>query len=362
MTKGERTRVLIADDSPTARALLAQIFSGAPDLIVVGEATDGWEAVELTQTLAPDIITMDVRMPRLDGYEATQRIMMVLPTPIVIVSAAVKTDDVVASLQALRAGALTVAAKPVGPGSPDFDEQARDLIQTVRHMAQVKVVRRWALQPDLSLKTPPRRPSAAPAGGGAPAKLVAIAASTGGPAALQRVLGELPADLAVPIVVVQHIAAGFVDGLVHWLDQTVPLSVQVARPHDRLEPGHVYLAPDDQQFGVGADSRVHLSHAAPVDGFRPSATWLFRAAASAFGAAVLAVVLTGMGRDGADGLESVHRAGGRILAQDEASSVVYGMPAAAAELGLAHAVLPLSSISSHILQSVERPRLPGRPR
>jgi two-component system chemotaxis response regulator CheB len=204
----------------------------------------------------------------------------------------------------------------------------------------VKVIRHW---PSRDESPVPRHPT--PQARRARPGVLAIAASTGGPAALHRILSQLPATFPLPILVVQHIALGFANGLATWLDSVCPLEVKVAEDGESLRPGVVYIAPDDRHLGVRADRRVEVSNAAPVGGFRPSGTWLYRSATQAFGAATAAAVLTGMGQDGLDGLREVHEAGGLVLAQDEASSVVYGMPGVAVAAGVTDEVLALDDFA-----------------
>lgn len=349
--KTEPLRILVAEDSPTARRLLVEILRTDPALTVVGEAKDGLEAVELCQRLQPSLVTMDIQMPRMDGLDATRRIMTEVPTPVVVVSTLVERD-IQTSMAALRAGALAVLQKPVGPESPDFEADSRRLRDTLKAMAQVKVVRRW---PDRAAPPPPpAEPSSTPHS--RPPSVLAMAASTGGPAALHRILSDLNGRDAPPppILVVQHIALGFGSGLATWLGTATKLRVKVAEDCEPLLPGTVYLAPDDKHLGVTTDHRVQVSGAAPIQGFRPSANWLFRAVARAYGQTSLAVVLTGMGQDGLDGIRDVHQAGGRVIAQDEATSVVYGMPAVVVGANLAHEVLPLGQIARR-LQALYQP-------
>lgn len=339
-------RVLIVDDSATARGLLAAIFAADPEFEVVGEAADGRAGVDLTRKLRPDVVTMDVRMPRMDGFEATKEIMIETPTPIVIVTASRSARDVAASMNALRAGALAIMAKPVGPAAPGFDEEARHLLAQVKAMSHVKVVRHWR----------PAREAARPAAGAAPRharmRVVAVAASTGGPAALEAVLTRLPADFPVPILVVQHITPGFVAGLAEWLNKAGPLRVKLAEAGEALKGRTVYIAPDDRHLGVTAAGRVALADEPPVGGFRPSGTPLFESVAKAFGPAAVAVIMTGMGDDGVVGLRAVRQAGGHILAQDEKSCVIFGMPGAAIAAGLADAVLSVEEIASRLTEFV----------
>jgi two-component system chemotaxis response regulator CheB len=342
-------RVLIVDDSPTARVLLRTVLGADPDLRIVGEASGGAEAVALTCSLRPNVITMDLRMPDMDGLEATKEIMIVAPTPIVIVTASAAVDEVETGLAALRAGALTVLAKPPGPGSPGFEDAARELVATVKAMAHVKVVRHWRR----SAPTARAAKDAEPAEAGPQVQVIAIAASTGGPAALLRLVSDLPGDFPVPILVVQHITPGFVGGLAEWLTKAGNLHVKVARDGEPLAPHTVYLAPDDFHLGVAPSNRIGLSQAAPVGVFRPSATFLFESVARLFGQAAVGVILTGMGEDGVEGLRALRQAGGRVLAQDEKSSVIFGMPGAAIAAGLADAVLSVDAIAARLVRWVK---------
>ncbi len=330
-------RVLVAEDSGTARALLVEILGSDPGIEVVGQAVDGVEAVAMAQALRPDLVTMDIRMPRMDGLEATHEIMITAPTPIVIVSSSARRAEVEGSLAMLGQGALEVLRKPPGPGSPGFAREAGRLVATVKAMARVKVVRRWRGSPQAE---PPRPPALA----GARARLVAIAASTGGPAALRQLLAGLPADFPAPILIVQHITAGFTVGLAAWLDGVSPMRVKVAVDGEPLARRTAYLAPDDGHLGVTEARSIALCDAPPVGQFRPSATHLFESVARAYGPSAVGVILTGMGDDGVQGLRALRRAGGRVIAQDEPSSVVFGMPAAAIEAGVVDAILSLDAI------------------
>jgi two-component system, chemotaxis family, protein-glutamate methylesterase/glutaminase len=340
MTNSEKLRALVAEDSPTARALLVEILASDPGLEVVGEARNGLEAVAMTKRLRPHVVTMDLRMPLMDGLEATKEIMIEAPTPIVIVTASLEPRDVERSMHALQSGALAVLAKPSGPGSPGFPEACRQLVTTVKAMAEVKVVRHWREH---------RPASPAAVRSLAMPRVVAMAASTGGPAALQQLLSALPAGFPVPILVVQHIAPGFVQGLASWLGASSPLKVKVAEQGEPLRPGTVYLAADGRDMGVSERGSVSLSAPRPGNGC-PGATALFESVARSYGPSAVAVILTGMGRDGLEGLASIKRGGGRVVAQDEATSVVFGMPGAAVEAGLADLVLPLSSIASTLVE------------
>ncbi|QDU39523.1 Chemotaxis response regulator protein-glutamate methylesterase of group 3 operon [Maioricimonas rarisocia] len=350
-------RVLVVDDSPVSRDVLCEILASDPGIELVGVAKDGIEAVERTRELRPDVITMDVEMPRLDGYAATEEIMIAEPTPIVVVSGSMSRPDIEKSMNSLRAGALTVIGKPPSPQSPEFESAAAMLIETVKTMAHVKVIRRHRRK-----AAAPKRTSRASSGEVDRRRhfdVVAVAASTGGPPALLRILSGLTADFPLPILVVQHISAGFSNGFARWLDVSVSLRVKVADDREPLVAGTVYVAPEDTHLGVGSQQRIALSDHAPVEGFRPSATVLFESVAQSFGQTTLALILTGMGCDGVEGLRAVRHAGGQVIAQNEATCVVYGMPGAAVEAHLADRVLPLDDIAS-VLDVVGRRALRDR--
>jgi two-component system chemotaxis response regulator CheB len=337
-----RTRVLVVDDSAVARRLLVRILGARDGFDVVGEAENGRDAVRLAAELRPDVVTMDIRMPVMDGYEATRRIMAAAPVPIVMVSAH-QAGEVARSFGALEAGAVTVLPKPSGPASPDHDRQAEELVRTLAAMAGLRLVTRR------SRSAPPA--TAAPRSAPARCGVVAIGASTGGPAALARILRGLPADLAAPVLVVQHIADGFDDGLANWLDSVGPLPVRLARDRDRPEPGRVLVAPNGSHMELRA-GRIALADGPPVGAHRPAATRLFSSVADEGGERALGVILTGIGRDGTDGLVALRRAGGHVIAHDEATCVVYGMPRAAVEAGAVDEVLPVGEVAAAIRRAV----------
>jgi two-component system, chemotaxis family, protein-glutamate methylesterase/glutaminase len=340
-------RVLIAEDSATVRELLVEILTSDPDIRVVGQASNGADAVRLAAELRPDVITMDIHMPVMDGFDATRAIMTHSPVPIVVVSSSTSKREIELSLDATRAGALIALAKPESPASPEFAHQRHQLVTMVKAMAQVRVVRRWTPRPSPSLPTPVSGRAVA-----SRVRLVAIAASTGGPAALQRILSDLPATFPVPIVIVQHIATGFVTGLAAWLENSCKFRVRVARHAEPLEKRTAYLAPDDHHLGVDAKLHAIVRDDPAVNGFRPSGTYLFESAARACSGAMAAVILTGMGNDGVAGLRAVKAANGHGLAQDESSSVVFGMPAEAIKAGLVDDVVPVNEMAARLIEIV----------
>ncbi|HEY1597331.1 MAG TPA: chemotaxis-specific protein-glutamate methyltransferase CheB [Thermoleophilaceae bacterium] len=347
-------RVLVTEDSVVARALLVSIINRDPGLEVVGEARDGEQAVKLAAELRPNVITMDVHMPKLDGLEATRRIMGETPTPIIVISA-IDPKDVKVSFEAMGSGALAVLAKPTGPTAPDFDERASEIVNTLKTMAGVRVVtRRPRLAPSPTADPRPPTPATTTR---RRADIVAIGSSTGGPDALGKIIGALPAAAPVPILIVQHITVGFHQGLVDWLDNVTPLSVKLGEQGHRPVAGEVILAPGEHHMAIDASKRITLTEESPVRGHRPSATHLFHSITKVYGPNALGVILTGMGDDGADGLVELRRAGGWVIGQDEATSVVYGMPREAAARGAVCEVRPLPEIAGAIVAGWSHGRL-----
>ncbi len=329
-------RVLVVDDSPIIRQILVNMLQGEPGFQVVGQAQDGEEAVRLAARLRPDVITMDIRMPRMDGLQATRQIMSTAPRPIVVVTASVYDDDLDVAFNAIAAGALTVVEKPKGLSPADYEAVREQLVTTIRLMAEVPVITIWPEgQPPARARDP--KPSV---------ELIAIAASTGGPGVLRQIFSALPGDLPIPIVVVQHITRGFVQGFASWLNGATALEVAVAKDNEQVAAGRVLIAPDNAHMVIDLDGIVRFDHSPPVEGLRPSATLLFDSVAKTFGAAAIGVVLTGMGEDGAAGLKALRRAGGRVIAQSEESCVVFGMPKVAIDQGIANQVLPPDEIAT----------------
>lgn len=344
-------RVLIVEDSDVVREFLGFMLSTDPEICVVGTARDGKEAVDAVKRLRPDVVTMDVNMPRLNGFDATRQIMEDNPVPIVIVTASWDPKEVETTFRALEAGALTAILRPKGIGHPEHETTAKGLVQTVKLMSEVKVVRRlssFQRKPAVPPVTPPSRQVALDT------MIVAIGTSTGGPIALRTVLSGLPRDLPVPVLIVQHMASGFIQGFVEWLSQASGFPVHVATDKERPLPGHAYVAPDGLQMGVDSLNRIVLSGDEPENGLRPSASYLFRSVADVYGRSAIGVLLTGMGTDGAKELKSMKDGGALTIAQDKESSVVHGMPGEAINLGAATYVLPPDSIAEMLIASMKR--------
>ncbi len=334
-------RVLIVDDSAVAREFLSHLIDSQPDMEVVGTAKNGAEAVLAVNTLQPTIVVMDSNMPVLDGYQATRKIMEEQPRPVVIASASFSPQEVSTTFKAVEAGALAVLAKPVGLGHPDHPEAVASFLQTIRLMSEVKVIRRR--NPKKATSDP-----TLPAPGELPATkvdVVAIGASTGGPQVIQTILSCLRQPLATPVLIVQHISPGFVQGFVEWLGKTTGLPVQVAAAQEKILPNHVYVAPDGHHLGVDHRGHVILAASPPENGLRPAVSFLFRSVLKAYGRRAAAVLLSGMGRDGAAELKLLREAGAITIAQDEASAVIFGMPGEAVKLGAAMHVAPPEEIA-----------------
>jgi two-component system chemotaxis response regulator CheB len=323
-----------------------------PEITVVGTANNGTEALAFVVQQKPDVITMDLNMPKMDGLEATRRIMETLPVPIIIVSANWDPQEVATTFRALEAGAIAGVEKPRGLGHKDFAAIAQQLIQTVKLMAEVKVVRRWPRVRQSafpSTTAPSSLQSACPA---ADIRLIAIGASTGGPPVLRTILAGLPKNFPLPLVIVQHIAAGFLPGLVAWLQQASGFLTCVPQHGDVLLPGRAYLAPDGFHIGIEKNGRVILSQDAPENNLRPAVSYLFRSVARAFTNQAIGILLTGMGRDGAHELKLMKEAGAMTIAQDQESSVVHGMPGEAIKLGATTHVLPPERIAETLASLV----------
>jgi len=344
-------RVLIVEDIRVIAEYLTHVLRSDPQLDVVGVVADGEAAIEAALSLQPDVITMDINMPKMDGFEATRRIMEVRPVPIVIVCGGLSTDEVAIKFHALEAGALAVVARPGGPGSIGQDASIRDLLDTVKLMSEVRVVRRWRKgKPNAGTLAAPTINRSVGA-----VQIVAIGASTGGPAALQTILAGLPRDFPHPVLIVQHMTPGFVQGFVEWLGNATGFPVHVARDGEDILPGRAYVAPDDFHMGVRPGNRILLTRNFKESQLRPSVSYLFGSVEQVFGSSAVGVLLTGMGRDGVDELKRLKDAGAITVAQDAVSSVVHGSPGEAINIGAAQHVLSPQAIATTLATMTVRP-------
>jgi two-component system chemotaxis response regulator CheB len=336
------------------RQLLEYIIDSDPRLHVVGSVPSAEEALKVLGRLSPNVISLDIRLPGMNGLEATRRIMREKPTPIVVCAASVESEDLKITMNALRSGALAVVEKPVGTTRADYDRIAKNLCTQLAIMSEVKLIRQTSF-------AEPRPFSVAPVPVSAPSRppryvfprrpfqVVGIGASTGGPNAVVQVLTDLGRSFPTPILLVQHIMPAFQGGFVTWLENVTPFKVVVGRHGEALVPGTVYVAPPDFHLGLLGD-RIHLTQDSPISNQRPSATVMFQSIARSVGARALGILLTGMGDDGADGLVEMRQAGGYTIAEDESTAVVYGMPKAAVDRGAVCESLPLTEIASRVLE------------
>lgn len=338
-------RVVVADSSPSEAALAVRALRSDPTIEVAAVAHNSLEAIEQVRHLRPKLVVMALSLPGRDTVEAVERIMAEAPTPILILTRLPPPDPAVAR-HLIASGALEVMAKPAGP--VEWEARTPELLSRVKILAQVHVITHLAGrrrgQADLT-------GDAMPAGRlGRGIRVVAIAASTGGPRALVDLLSELPADFGAAVLVSQHIAQGFAAGLREWLGEKCALTVQVASDGMRVQPGMVILAADDQHMTVENPDTVCLHPPASDREVCPSGDRLLGSVARAYGPLAVGVILTGMGRDGVQGLRAIRQAGGWTIAQDEGTSVVFGMPQAAIEAGAAVEVLPLPTIARRLVE------------
>jgi two-component system chemotaxis response regulator CheB len=335
------TRVLVIDDSALMRELLTRMIGQAPGFEVVGTAPDPIVAWEKIKTLRPDVLTLDVEMPRMDGLTFLGRLMQHHPMPVLMVSSLTERGCAT-TLQALEHGAIDYVTKPAIDLMRSLDELGTELIAKLTIAAQARV----------GIKRPKPRVLPSRALVRSTHKVIAIGSSTGGTEALRVVLGMLPAD-APGVVIVQHMPATFTHSFAQRLDSLCQVRVKEAETGDRIMPGHVLLAPGDNHLRVvrrGAAYHVEVFTGDRVNRFRPSVDVLFHSCAQELGSNAAAAILTGMGDDGARGMLAMRKAGAHTIAQDEATSVVYGMPRVAAEMGAAIDVLPLEDVAASLLR------------
>jgi two-component system chemotaxis response regulator CheB len=345
--------VLIADDSAVVREYLSYILAADSEISVVGMAQDGEEAVKMVSLLNPDLVVMDIEMPKMNGFEATRTIMETKPLPIIIVTSLWDSGQVEKTFKAMEAGALVIMEKPKGIGNPDHIEMRDKLVEAVKVMSGVRVVRRSARFRNANTTIVPALPSALKTKKNI--ELVAIGASTGGPVAIKTILSHLPADFP-PVLIVQHISPGFINGLVDWLNDSTKMNVCLARQNQVISPGNIYLAPDDFQMKV-INNQIILTREDPEYSVRPSVASLFRSVARYFPDRAIGVLLSGMGKDGAKELKTMRESGCITIAQNFESSVVHGMPGEAINLDAVDYVLDINNIAPGLLSLINRGKL-----
>jgi two-component system, chemotaxis family, protein-glutamate methylesterase/glutaminase len=366
-------KVLIAEDSRVVEKTLIALLTEEPGIEIVGVAHTGFEAVEKCRRLRPDLVTMDVHMPEMDGLEATRLILSAMPTRVVIISSAVDVERLAASFDAIRNGAVDVIEKPQGVLLGDYREVKRALIQRVREIAAANptnhlawIASRQSLQPNRGLSNPPIL-------SGRPVQtasvdlindtfypeLIGIGGSTGAPAVIGAILSALSREYPIPVVVAQHISKGFVEGMALWLNRTVQVEVKVAETGDSLKAGRVLMAPDRAHLEVRKDRLVFVREPEPEDIHIPSIDRLFFSIAEVYGGRSLGVILSGMGKDGTKGLLKMRKAGAVTVAQSKSSSLIYGMPAVATAIGAASQEMSPLEIGELLNRFAPAPALVG---
>ncbi|AIJ05777.1 response regulator receiver modulated CheB methylesterase [Methanocaldococcus bathoardescens] len=363
MTSHKKIRVLVVDDSAFMRKVISDILNSDPEIEVIGTAKDGVEAVELVQKLQPDVVTMDVEMPRMNGLEAVRKIMEIRPTPIVMLSALTKEGSKI-TFEALEAGAVDFISKPSGSISLDIRKIGEDIIKKVKHAAKAKVVKKIPTIAKPKPATEDRVETAVSQISSATEELMApdsklkemcviIGSSTGGPPVVTEIISKLPKRMP-PIFVVQHMPPGFTKLFADRINQVSKLNVKEAEHGERVMPGYVYIAPGDYHMLLtkrGDNVYISLDNKMPkVNGTRPAVDITAEAVANIYGGKSVGVILTGIGKDGAYGFKKIKEKGGKIIAQDGKTCVVFGMPKAVIELGIADLVLPPSEIPRAIVK------------
>lgn len=340
-------RVLLVDDSVITLTILKRILSSTPEIQVAGIASNGQEALDMIPSVQPDVICTDLHMPVLDGLEFTKAVMERFPRPILVLSVSVQKEQTSNIFQLLEAGAIDVMAKPRGATVTGYEPDARELIGKIKVLAGVVPIRRRWKEPAAAVAQDKNN---LPPSGAAMPGIIGIGASTGGPQAFQEILSHLPGNLPVPLLCVQHISVGFMQGMVDWLAGKCPLKVMTAKTGILPQPGTVYFPHEDSHLILDSQGRLECNNAPPYGGHRPSISVTFNSLARQYGKNAAGVLLTGMGRDGVDGMRAIAQMGGTTIAQDEESSVVFGMPKEAIAANAVRYVLPVTKIAPALLK------------
>ncbi len=333
------TKVFIVDDSREARELLTHIIESDPELKVVGSAENGEQALQWLQTQSCNVITMDIQMPDLNGFEVTQRIMESKPIPTIIISGAHTPINNILAFKALEVGALAILAKPTGLDDVNYAHRAKEIIDTIKTISGIKMTTRYSKQSIDELRHLAQKAELK-----TEIKAVGIGASLGGPLAIAKILEELPPTFPVPIFIVQHISVGFSQDFINWLQERSRLRICAAKEGEKARPGCVYIAADACQMKVKEGGLISLDYTITPN-IQPSISHLFKSLVDTYGSHCIGVILTGMGKDGAEELLTMRQNGAYTIAQDEESSVMFGMPKEAILLGAAREILPLNMIA-----------------
>ncbi|MDZ4872728.1 MAG: Protein-glutamate methylesterase/protein-glutamine glutaminase 2 [Chroococcidiopsis cubana SAG 39.79] len=348
-------KVLLVEDSPVVLAILKKLLAATSEIEVVGTASNGQEALDKIPELQPNVICTDLHMRKMDGLEFTKQVMAKHPLPILVISSSVQESDTNTIFQLLQAGAIDVFPKPAMGTPSEYDRIKQELITKIKVLSGVSVFTKPLKQPVLSTAALPlvQGRILGSHSGLSSIRMVAVGASTGGPQALQKLFSHLPSHFPAPVICTQHISEGFLPGLVSWLATECQVKVKIAQDGEIPSPGTIYFAPEKCHLEFSSLGKFTLNRATGVvDGHCPSVTVMFKSAAQFYSKGIMGVLLTGMGRDGATGMQAIAQAGGITIAQDEASSIVFGMPKEAIALGAVQHILPIQSIVPFVLSRV----------
>lgn len=353
MVTDKKIKVLIVEDTLVGQGLLKGLLAEDPKFEVVGIAQNGQQAVDFVARYLPDVVSMDIYMPVMDGVEATRMIMRNTPVPIVIVSSFYSSSEVKMSFSILEAGALTILPRPFGPGHPQFAQTARNYRNTLKMMSEVRVIAKRRGTSVLTSHIARTPATLTPVDAAlSSCKMIAIGASAGGPQAIQVILEGLPKGLPVPVLIVQHIDSHFAEGYCDWLNTTSNLPVHIARHGDLMLPGHAYLPPGDHHLGLQREGLISVTKGSPEKGLRPAVSFLFKHVNAIYGKNSICILLSGMGTDGAMELKMLRDTGAFTIAQDADSALVHGMPGEAIRIGGASSILSPEEIVSEIKKIV----------
>lgn len=339
-------KVLVVDDSLTVQELMKHILTSDKDIEVIGSVNNGIEALKFLETMKPDVITMDINMPYMNGFEATQRIMETNPVPIIMITSLFDSTDIERTFQAIQAGAVSVIEKPVSVRNQGYKQMCNNIIDKVKLMSEIKVVKRKfhtgkELKKSSEIKKIVNSEYC-------DKKVIAIGVSTGGPPILKKIISSLTTSISVPILIVQHITPGFINGLVDWLRLDTKIPIHIAFNGQSILPGNIYFAPDDEHMEIQHNGKISLNKQEKINGLRPTVSHLFNSVSNAYGKNSIGILLSGMGRDGVEELKLLKEKGAITIAQDKESSVVYGMPGEAVKINAAKYILSPEKIAELI--------------
>ncbi len=353
MTKSP-VKVLLVEDSPVALKVLQRLLKSSSEVSVVGTASNGKEALKIIPKVQPQVICTDLHMKGMDGLELTQQVMAKYAIPILVISNSVQKDDSNNIFKLLQAGAVDVFPKPTTGQTSDYEQIKHKLIAKLRIMSGVSVFTKPLKQPltaETAKSSFPASISVPPIDITSPIRAVTIGSSTGGPQALYKILSQLPSNFPAPVICTQHISPGFLQGLVNWLSLECQLPVTIAQPGEFPFPGNIYFAPEKTHLELDHKGRFTYANFPTPEGHCPSITVMFKSVVKSYGSRTAGVLLTGMGKDGAAGMQAITQAGGMTIAQDEKTCVVFGMPKEAIALGAARHILPIQAIAPLLLKA-----------